>query len=240
MLNRFFFRRIPTADQDLYKALRNILGFSPRNFDLYKKALRHKSAAKEILNGVKDSNERLEYLGDAVLDAVIAHFLFQKFPYKDEGFLTKMRSKIVSRKYLNELAIHMGIDRFVESNLENSNKSTSVNGNALEALIGAVYLDKGYNFTRKLIYKRIIRDHIDIESLLAMETDYKSKVIEWGQKAKRSVQFKVSENSSAPMQETFAASVFIGKEKVATGAGSSKKKAEQIASKAAWEHIVKE
>ena len=232
-----FFSATNSSDRSLLKALKHILGYTPRKLSLYKKALRHKSAAKEIIHGMKDSNERLEYLGDAVLDAVIAHYLFQKFPYKDEGFLTKMRSKIVSRDYLNELAIELGIDRYVESNLEHSNKSTSVNGNALEALIGAVYLDKGYRFAKRLVYRRIIKEYIDIDALIATETDYKSKVIEWGQKEKVGVQFKVQEDASAPANEVFQANVLISRKKVATGKGSSKKKAEQIASKIAWEQI---
>jgi len=227
-------------EKDLSRTIHSIFGFTPGNLELYKTAFRHKSVAKEIRKGLKDSNERLEYLGDAILDSIVAHYLFLKFPYKGEGFLTKMRSKIVSRMYLNELAVKMGIDRFVESQLETNKKHVSIFGNALEALIGAIYLDKGYAFTQKVVNKAIIRQYVDIEELQDTEHDFKSKIIEWSQKERKTVRFQIEENLSESAQHAFSASILIEDEIIGQGTGSSKKKAEQRASKAAWKQIVNE
>ncbi|MDZ7742533.1 MAG: ribonuclease III domain-containing protein [Bacteroidota bacterium] len=138
-----------------------------------------------MIKGVRLSNERLEYLGDAVLSSAIADYLFKKFPYKDEGFLTEMRSKIVNRAQLNKLSKKLGLDRFLESENDSKNLCKSINGDAFEALIGAMYLDRGYNFTRRIIIKRIINLHLDIDEIEKLENNYKSKLIEWSQKEKR-------------------------------------------------------
>ena len=159
-----FLSHLFSSDKKLLRSLENILGFFPSNTNLYKSALRHKSAAREIKNGVKDSNERLEYLGDAILGAVVADYVFKKFPYKDEGFLTEMRSKIVSRDNLNKLSRKLGLDALIINNPDNA-VNRSMHGDAFEALIGAIYLDKGYRCAKKFVIGRIISHYLDIDSL---------------------------------------------------------------------------
>lgn len=218
-----------SSDKKLYTSLRNMLGFYPRNIDLYKLAFRHKSAAQELKRGVKDSNERLEYLGDAILSAVIAHYLFQTFPYKDEGFLTKMRSRLVSRTQLNKLAMKLGVDQLIESNVEGSPRNKSISGDAFEALIGAIYLDRGYSVAQKFILNRIIKHHIDIDEVESTETDFKSKLIEWVQKEKKEVRFEVLEEIGQGHERQYLVEVVIDNKPQGRGQHFSKKKAEQQA-----------
>lgn len=206
-----------------------MLGFYPKNIDLYKLAFRHKSAAQEVKHGIKDSNERLEYLGDAVLSAVIAHYLFQTFPYKDEGFLTKMRSRLVSRAQLNKLAMKLGIDQLIESNVDGNPRNKSINGDAFEALIGAIYLDRGYAIAQKFIVNRILRHHIDIDEVESTETDFKSKLIEWVQKEKKEVRFEVLEEIGTGHEKQYLVEVVIDSKHYGRGQHFSKKKAEQSA-----------
>ena len=151
-----------SSDKEFISSLRNLLGFIPNNISLYKLAFSHRSSAEEHSSGIKLSNERLEYLGDAILGAVVADFLFKKFPFKEEGFLTEMRSRIVNREHLNKLAMKIGVDHFMANN--GGVKTRSVYGNAFEALIGAIYIDKGYSVTQQFIVKRIIQHHVDIYS----------------------------------------------------------------------------
>jgi len=221
-----------SADKKLYYSLRNILGFYPTNIALYKQAFRHSSVAHEIKEGVKDSNERLEYLGDAILSAIIAHHLFTLFPFKDEGFLTKMRSKLVSRMQLNQLSVKLGLNKLIDSNLEASYNS-SVNGDAFEALIGAIYLDKGYNTTYHFIRTRIIQYHIDMDAVETKETDFKSKLIEWAQKEKHEVKFVVATELGTGYQKQFVIDVVIDGEVIAKAQHYVKKKAEQYAAEQA-------
>src|SRR5687768_15780284 len=169
-------------EKKLKSSLKNILGFPPQNLFLYEQAFRHNSVAKEIKDGVKDSNERLEFLGDAVLSIVIAEYLFKKFPYKDEGFLTKMRSKIVSREHLNQLSLKLGLNKFLLQTNHPNIKFSSLHGDAFEALIGAVYLDKGFYCAQTFILNRILKFHVDVEKILLTEIDFKSKLIEWSQR----------------------------------------------------------
>lgn len=219
-----------SPDKELYTSLSNILGFYPRNIDLYKLAFRHKSVAQELKQGVKDSNERLEYLGDAVLSAVIAHYLFQTFPYKDEGFLTKMRSRLVSRAQLNKLAMKLGIDQMIEANVDGGLRNKSINGDAFEALIGAIYLDRGYLTAQRFIVKRILKHHIDIDEVESTETDFKSKLIEWVQKEKKEVRFEVLEEIGSGHERQYLVAVIIDNEEYGRGQHFSKKRAEQAAS----------
>ena len=144
---RFYF----SSDRDTYQAIKNIFGYCPGNIHLYKLALRHKSASTKRLNGLKLNNERLEYLGDAILSAIIADYLFKAFPYENEGFLTEMRSKIVSRAALNKLSHKLGLNLLIKSGKESTAKAKSAGGDAFEAIIGALYLDKGYSITKKNI-----------------------------------------------------------------------------------------
>lgn len=204
----------------------------PGDIELYKAALRHRSATKRSGQKDKESYERLEFLGDAVLDAVIAHLLYKEFSGKDEGFLTKMKSKIVGRANLNALAVKLGIDKQVESKLGKSDASESVNGDVFEALLGAVYLDKGYVFCQKKIH-RIIEKNVDVYLLETKDTDYKSKLIEWGQKEKKRIYFKAEEVYNRHFEVFYESKVFMDGELLGTGEGASKKKAEQGAAEEA-------
>lgn len=217
-----------SPDKKLYSSLKNILGFYPGNISLYKQAFRHSSAAQEVKKGVKDSNERLEYLGDAILGAVIAEHLFVLFPFKDEGFLTKMRSKIVSRSQLNQLSVKLGINKFIEASLERGSQSNSINGDAFEALIGAIYVDKGYLVSRDFILNRIVKNHIDMEEVEHKETDYKSRLIEWAQKEKKELRFVLAEEIGEGNDKQFLVEVTIDGAPKGRMQHFSKKKAEQF------------
>jgi ribonuclease III len=184
-------KAIFSADKELAKTLKNIFGFYPGNVFLYQLAFRHKSASNETINGYRISNERLEYLGDAILSAVVAEFLFKTFPYKNEGFLTEMRARIVSRVSLNKLSLKLGIDSLVLKSKESRSQFRSADGDAFEAFIGALFLDKGYNYARKVITERIISTHIDLDALEKNEVNPKSRLIEWAQKEKKSIEFKI-------------------------------------------------
>ena len=197
-------------------------------------AFRHKSVAKELSNGVRVSNERLEYLGDAILGAVVADLLFKKFPYKDEGFLTEMRSKIVSRSQLNNLSKKLGLTKLINSANDTKTVCKSMNGDAFEAFIGALYLDKGYQFTRKIIINRIINIHLDLDELETQIVNYKSKLVEWGQKEKKSVDFKVVEEIGEGFKKQFLVRIFVEGEVIESGQDFSIKGAEQIASEKAF------
>lgn len=227
MIHRF--RSYFSSDKELFRSLKNILGFYPSNISLYKQAFRHSSAASEVKKGVKDSNERLEYLGDAILGAIIAEHLFKLFPYKDEGFLTKMRSKIVSRSQLNQLSLKLGLNKFIEASLERGSQSNSINGDAFEALVGAIYLDKGYAATRSFILNRIVKNHIDMDEVENKETDYKSRLIEWAQKEKRELRFVLAEEVGEGNDKQFVMEVTIDGEPKGRAQHFSKKKAEQYA-----------
>ncbi|MBN2481528.1 MAG: ribonuclease III [Bacteroidales bacterium] len=224
-------------DKDFKKNLKRLLGFLPRHYKLYQLAFVHKSASQVVFHNIKVNNERLEFLGDAILDSLIAEFLFHKFPDHDEGFLTRMRSKIVNRDNLNLIAIKLGISNMVISKTANDNHR-SIYGDALEALLGALYLDKGYNQTKKLVGERIIQNHINLNKLLDTETDFKSRIIEWAQKNKRTIHFtsfeETDDQNHAPI---FIAHLLIGDEIFGRGSGSSKKEAEQNAARQALQLI---
>jgi ribonuclease-3 len=223
-----------SPEKELYHSIKNIFGFYPENISLYKLAFRHKSVAQESFHGIKISNERLEYLGDAILSAVVADYLFKKFPFKDEGFLTEMRSKIVSRAQLNNLSYKLGINKLVYCNKDVKNHNRSMNGDAFEALVGAMYVDKGYNFTKKQIINRIINYHINIDELENKELNYKSKLIEWSQKEKRQLEFLVKDEMGEGYNKQHIVEVIIDNKSVAVGMDFSIKKAEQNAAEKAY------
>jgi len=229
-----FFRLAFSADKNLSQAIKNIFGFVPGNIFLYQLAFRHKSAANATANGHKLSNERLEYLGDAVLSAVVADYLFKKFPYKNEGFLTEMRSKIVSRASLNKLSQKMGIDKLVNLNGDARSIFKSANGDAFEALIGAIYLDKGFNFTRNVIVKRIIEWHLDVDHLQNSDFNFKSKLLEWGQKEKQTVEFVVAAEQGEGFRRQYLIHIRLNGEVVAEARDYSIKGAEQLAAEKTW------
>ena len=207
---------------------------------MYKQALRHKSTAREVKEGVKDSNERLEYLGDAVLGSIIADFLFQKFPYKDEGFLTEMRSKLVNRSQLNKLSEKIGIKNFVIADKDSIKSNSSIYGDAFEAVIGAIYLDKGYPFTKKIIINRIISSYYDINELEATEFNFKSRLIEWAQKERKTILFKVTDSKDLNIYKKHSVQVFIDNVIFGEGIGNSIKVAEKTAAEVAWNKILSE
>ena len=224
---------LPPAEKKLKSSLKNTLGIAPNNISLYAQAFRHNSIAKEIKEGIRDSNERLEFLGDSVLGIVIADYLFRKFPYKDEGFLTKMRSKIVSREHLNKLSIKLGLNKFLSLTNDPGLKNSSMHGDAFEALIGAIYMDKGFLYTQDFILNRILKFHVDVEKILLTETDFKSKLIEWSQRERQELQFKVVNEDGNGHDKQFVIGVFVKGEPIAQGQHFSKKKAEQLAAESA-------
>ncbi|WP_181182355.1 ribonuclease III [Sphingobacterium lumbrici] len=222
------------------KKLKNLLGFVPGNVKLYQMAFRHKSAAKIIKEGVKNSNERLEFLGDAVLGSVVAELLFKLYPYKDEGFLTEMRSKIVSRANLNQLSRKLGLNELIQYDarmISYPNKQGSLLGDAFEALIGAVYLDKGYQFTREFLLSRIIKPHVDIHTLENTETNFKSRLIEWCQQEGKDVQFVQTDNPEGESPKMFSIQVQVNGEVCGLGRDFNKKSAEKLAAERACEFL---
>jgi ribonuclease-3 len=235
-----FFKRIDgnsdngkAAKKLLIESIKNITGLKPSNSEPYIMALSHVSAASTNIGGTKDSYERLEYLGDAVLGMVVAEHLFKKYPFKDEGFLTDLRSKMVNRESLNQVAIKLGLGKLLQLNgsLKNGKRSHSVYGDCLEALIGAVYLDKGYKAAQKFILKKILEPHFDAEELANCIINYKSLLIEWAQKENKNASFKILDVNQTRHYNEFTAQVIVDEQPLSTGFGYSKKKAEQDAAK---------
>lgn len=224
-------------DEDFIFALKKILGFKPHHINHYKEAFTHSSL--KIINekGFSFNYERLEFLGDAILGAVIANYLFEKLPKGDEGHLTQMRSKIVSREHLNELGKDLGLLNFVKSNIPNQNFGDNIHGNLFEAIIGAIHRDKGYNFTQKFIFNNVIEPYVDIERLEGKITSYKSVLIEWGQKKKKKIKYTVYEDTGNDILKHFSVKLFLDNELISKGRATSKKKAEEIASKRAYYKI---
>ena len=179
------------TDRQIRTYFKNIFGFRIRHVDLFRTALMHRSVSGLSSIGSRENNERLEYLGDAVLSAIVAEYLYKKYPYKGEGFLTELRSKIVSRNNLNKLAQKIGLSQLIQYNKEQQGVFKSIDGDAFEALVGAIYLEKGFNFTRKVIANRVINTHLDIDALSNQDWNFKSKLIDWGQKNKCKVSFEV-------------------------------------------------
>ena len=218
--------------------MKTLLGYVPGNLSLYKMAFRHKSVALVLKNGTKSSNERLEFLGDAVLGSVIAEVLFKLYPYKDEGFLTELRSKIVRRANLNQLGRKLGFDELINFDAKTMNISAPQNsllGDAFEALIGAVYLDKGYDFTKNFITHRIIKPHIDIHTLELTETNFKSKLIEWCQRNGKTITFEPTANAEGDSAKLFSVKVLVDGLEIASATDYSKKNAEKFAAEKSCE-----
>ena len=193
--------------------------------------------AKDISHGMKNSNERLEFLGDSVIDTVVAEYLFKIFPYKDEGFLTKMRSKMVSRNQLNNLARQLGLADYIESTKDIKSQPKSLLGDAFEALIGAVFLDKGYDFTKKVLVERVIKIKLDIDDLEQTETNYKSRLIEWSQKEKIDIEFRHTQEIGVNNAKQHEIELWVGNKLLAKAKGNSIKGAEQRASELACNKI---
>jgi ribonuclease III len=236
-----FFYLLNSEDKKFVKSLKSLLGYVPTNADLYRQAFRHHSASTRYdIKEARISNERLEYLGDAVLSSIIAEMLFATYPTRDEGFLTEMRAKIVSRENLCDVARKIGIEDFLEYDKSirgNRLIIRAISGNAFEALIGAIYLDKGYNFTRRFITRRILKPHVDVQHLVAKEINFKSKLIEYCQKNKKVIDFETVEERKQGKQKSYLMRVVIDGEEMGRGEDFSKKKAEQVAAQKACEVI---
>jgi ribonuclease-3 len=218
--------------------LRKILGFRPGNLRLYEIAFIHRSASFTLPDGKKINNERLEYLGDAILDAILSDFLFEKFPDTSEGFLTKIRSRIVNREVLNELAVSMGINKILVSNISSAHSTKNLYGDAFEALIGSIFLDKGFRKTKKFFIKNVFSKYLDINKIVNTDPDYKSLVFEWVQKRKANLIFTYNDEYDFKTKKSiFTTTLFINKEEFGKGQGVSKKEAEQEASNLAWKRI---
>jgi len=228
-------------DEEFFLQLKKILGFKPKEIFFYKKAFIHRSI-KEIdkSTGLPINYERLEFLGDAMLGAVIASYLFQEVPSGNEGYLTQMRSKIVSREHLNELGKDFDLFRFVRSNVSRSKFGENIHGNIFEALVGAIFLDRGYNYCHKFIHKRVIDPYVDVPKLEGKITSYKSIFIEWCQKIKKDFYYEVYEDTGNDTIKHFSVKLYLDKVIIAKGRATSKKKAEETASKRAYYAFQKE
>jgi ribonuclease III len=230
---RSFFEFEPSK-KAFRKQLHNVLGFTPDDVSLYKTALSHRS----IREGADENNERLEFLGDAVLSSVIAHYLFRKYPYKGEGFLTEMRSKMVNRQKLNEIALKMGLKKITFYNkFDNALKISQIFGNTLEALIGAVYLDKGYVKTQHWVEKYIILPHLFTDDLEVLEINIKNKLYGWANKNGKALEFTTLDEKFENGRRLFTIGATVDGELVAQAKGYNKKEASQIAAQLAVEKL---
>lgn len=227
---RRFFRLRYSKDRAYYRIVKDLFGICPDNIELYKLALIHRSASLFLEDGTPINNERLEFLGDAVIETIVSDFLFIEFPEENEGFLTQLRSRIVSRAALNRLAVSIGLDRYIIAQGGGNFNQKHLFGDALEAMMGAVYLDKGYDYANRLLINEILRKNVDLDSMTEQETDFKSRLIEWSQKNRRSLQFDTVPSPQYTMQSPhFRTCVLIDDRQVAAGEGPSKKSSEQKA-----------
>ena len=227
-------------DGNFFLQLSKILGYKPKNKELYIKAFTHRSLNLKDSDGNAVNYERLEFVGDAMLSAVIASYLFEKAPQGDEGYLTKMRSKVVSREHLNELGKELKLIELVESKIPTSNFGNNIHGNLFESLIGAIFLDKGYKKCEKFIFKSVINPHVDIETLEGKVISYKSLLIEWCQKEKKSFDYNVYEDTGNDNLKHFSVKLSIDDKVISKARATSKKKAEEKASRRAFFAFQKE
>ena len=231
-----FFKNLFTkhSGSTFKKELKNILGFKPGNLSLYKTALTHRSVKESI----DENNERLEYLGDAVLSALIADYLFKRYPYKEEGFLTEMRSKMVNRQQLNDIAVRMGLKKVTLYNkLDGSLKVSQIFGNTLEALVGAIYLDHGYKKASKWVFEQIIQPHMFMDDLENLEINHKNKLYGWANKNGKVLEFETLNEKLENGRRLFTVAAVIDGRNVAEGRAFNKKDASQIAAQVAVEKL---
>lgn len=227
-------KALPHRGKEPYLSFYNILGFYPDRIELYKEAMTHRSSSIRSERGKWVNNERLEFLGDAILDAIVADILYKDFEHKKEGFLTSTRSRIVQRETLNKLAMELGIDKLIVSSTRNLAHNTNIYGDALEALIGAIYLDQGYRVAKQFVFETMIKQHLNIDKVLKSEVDFKSRLIEWGQKNKVDITFEVTESSYDPQNNPiFFSNAKVGGKSIGSGKGYSKKESHQMAAKEA-------
>lgn len=224
------------SDKEFSAKLEKILGFSPVELSFYKQSLTHKSSVEESV-GILASNERLEFLGDAVLGSCVADYIYHKYPKSDEGFLTQLRSKMVSRNNLNQVADKLGLGELIIANIDSKQRINSVKGNALEALVGAIYLDRGIDYCIKFIYKLVDSNLIDVDRLSKVDENYKSQLIEFGQKSKQVVLFETVSEEGKGYEKQFVVQVSVGGNPLGKGKGRSKKLAEQAAAQEALKKL---
>ena len=235
--------RLPMQDdKELRRSLRQIMGFYPRHIEHYKIALTHKSSGQRNDKGKPLNNERLEFLGDAMLDAVVGHIVFERFKGKREGFLTNTRSKLVSRDSLGKLAHEMGLDELIQSKGQQQRSHNSyMAGNAFEALVGAIYLDQGYDAVRRFMEKRILKQMVNIDKVAYKEVNFKSKLLEWTQKNRVRMEYKMLKQSKDDKgSPIFGFQVFIEGVEGGKAQGYSKKEAQQLSSKETLERLRRE
>ena len=220
-------------DKEPYLCFYKMLGFYPRNIEIYQQALLHKSSSIKAGKGRLLNNERLEFLGDAILDAIVADIVYKKFEGKREVFLTNTRSKIVQRETLNRVAVEIGLDKLIKYTTRQSSHNSYMCGNAFEALIGAIYLDRGYRTCKKFMEERIINQYLNLEKISRKEVNFKSKLIEWSQKNKFCVEFNLIEQSlDSDQNPIFETQITVENIPAGTGKGYSKKESQQEAAHA--------
>lgn len=230
-----FYNLFISEDRTFARRLRSLIGFVPAQLSIFKLAFSHKSTSSDKGYAIQN-NERLEYLGDAVLGTIVAEYLFKKYPNSDEGFLTKMRSKIVKRKSLNQIGDKMGLDVLLNE-YNNTRLSRSMLGNAVEALVGAVYLEKGYTGTKRFVVRKILRSYVDVHELETLDDNYKSQLLEWCQKNGQKVDYKLLARYKFEKRDRFKVAVLVNGKKVATADDFNKKSAEQSASERAMQQM---
>lgn len=238
-VSHFFRKILPLSSQseaEFSKTIRILTGLTPKNPELYRLATKHSSAAQQD----KDHNERLEYLGDAVLGAIVAEYLFKKFPFKEEGFLTEIRSRIVNGEHLASLAKRIGLSALIEHDKRQKGSAlsrSSMHGDALEALIAAVFLDYGFNRCKAFVLNKLIQPHVDIDSLVDQNVNFKSQLIEWAQRKGKKVTFEIINETGSSHNKEFQADVLVDGISMGQGKGLSKKKAEQAAAEKALAYV---
>lgn len=234
LFSRLHIRYLFSRNKALFVQLEHVLGFQPKQLRFYEIALTHRSSSDEISR----NNERLEFLGDAMLGAIVGEFLFRKYPNQDEGFLTEIRSRIVRRESLNAIATRMGIEKIVQYNKYDRGLSRShIFGNALEALIGAIYLDRGYELTRKFVLNELIKNYIDLDAIEKTDTNYKNQLLTWAQKNMVSIVFEELDEQQEGIKRMFTIGIKMDETIIATGIGYNKKDAGQVAAKNAMQHL---
>mgnify|MGYP001189004138 CR=1 FL=1 len=229
-----FYKKKEPVDPSFKKQLKGILGYTPGNTSLYRTALTHRS----VKDTIDENNERLEYLGDAILSALVADYLFKRYPYKEEGFLTEMRSKMVNRQQLNDIAVKMGLKKVTVYNKSDASLKTSqIFGNTLEALVGAIYLDRGYKKTSRWVNERIIIPHMFVEDLELLEINHKNKLYGWANKNGKHLEFETIGESMENGRRLFTIAAVINGKVIAQGKAFNKKDASQIAAQLAVEKL---
>ncbi|MDO3694078.1 ribonuclease III [Wenyingzhuangia sp. chi5] len=233
-----FFKNIKksrsASDEIFYTQIKKMIGFTPKDLSIYKQAFTHTSLQLKDDKGHPLNFERLEYLGDAMLGSIVASYLYNEVPDANEGYLTQMRSKIVSREHLNELGKDLDLLQYLISRTSKSKIGNNIHGNLFEALVGAIYLDRGFNYCSKFINKKVLSIYVDIEKLEGKITSYKGLLIEWSQKNKRNVNFEVYEDTGNQNVKHFSVKLFVDKKVISKGRATSKKRAEEMAAKRAY------